>query len=173
VVIGCGPIGVAVIAWARYLGASAIVGSDPVAARRAMARQCGADETVDPINGDVVSTCREVFGTRPDLIVDCAGGRIPDAMRLVRTGGRIVVAAYSGAPVGIDIPRALQKEITMVFPSWYQPAEWIMTIEALAADALSVRTMVTHRIALSDMPVMFEALKRPTDQAKVLIDFEM
>ncbi|MGD9794219.1 MAG: zinc-binding dehydrogenase [Acidimicrobiia bacterium] len=173
VVIGCGPIGLAVIAWARHLGAAAIVGSDPVESRRNRAHQCGADVTVDPINGDLVSTCRDTFGTRPDLIVDCAGGRLGEAMRLVRTGGRIVTAAYAGAPVGIDIPRALQKEITMVFPSWYQPAEWAMTIEALAADELPIRGMVTHRVALGDVPEMFEALKHPTDQAKVLIDFEM
>jgi len=47
-VIGCGPIGLAVIAGLKLRGASPIIASDFSAARRALALRMGADVVVDP-----------------------------------------------------------------------------------------------------------------------------
>ncbi|TDD61676.1 alcohol dehydrogenase [Kribbella antibiotica] len=48
VVLGCGPVGLAVIAALKARGIGTIVASDYSAARRALARGCGADVVVDP-----------------------------------------------------------------------------------------------------------------------------
>jgi threonine dehydrogenase-like Zn-dependent dehydrogenase len=48
VVIGCGPIGLAVILCLKARGVHAVVASDFSPARRALARRCGADVVVDP-----------------------------------------------------------------------------------------------------------------------------
>ncbi|MEI7913896.1 MAG: zinc-binding dehydrogenase [Mycobacteriaceae bacterium] len=48
IVIGCGPVGLAVICQLKALGVSTIVASDLSAARRDLARRCGADVVVDP-----------------------------------------------------------------------------------------------------------------------------
>lgn len=48
VVIGCGPIGLAVICMLKTRGVRTIVASDPSPGRRALAQACGADVTVDP-----------------------------------------------------------------------------------------------------------------------------
>jgi threonine dehydrogenase-like Zn-dependent dehydrogenase len=48
VVIGCGPIGLAVICLLKARGVHTIVASDFSAARRQLATACGADVTVDP-----------------------------------------------------------------------------------------------------------------------------
>jgi threonine dehydrogenase-like Zn-dependent dehydrogenase len=48
VVIGCGPIGLAVILCLKARGVRSVVASDPSAARRALAERCGADAVVDP-----------------------------------------------------------------------------------------------------------------------------
>jgi threonine dehydrogenase-like Zn-dependent dehydrogenase len=48
VVIGCGPIGLAVICMLKARGVRTIVASDFSAARRSLATRCGADVTVDP-----------------------------------------------------------------------------------------------------------------------------
>ena len=47
-VLGAGPIGLGVTAWAHRLGATHVVVSDPSAERRALAAALGADHTVDP-----------------------------------------------------------------------------------------------------------------------------
>src|SRR5690606_4231147 len=52
-VIGAGPVGLAVALWSRQLGAGEVVVSDPVARRRALAEQVGASATIDPTAEDV------------------------------------------------------------------------------------------------------------------------
>ncbi|MET9257699.1 zinc-binding dehydrogenase [Streptomyces sp. NPDC003717] len=51
VVLGCGPVGLAVIAVLKARGVATVVASDYSAARRALAERCGADVTVDPATG--------------------------------------------------------------------------------------------------------------------------
>lgn len=48
VVIGCGPVGLAVIAMLRARGVGTIIASDFSPGRRALASRCGADVVVDP-----------------------------------------------------------------------------------------------------------------------------
>jgi threonine dehydrogenase-like Zn-dependent dehydrogenase len=48
IVIGCGPIGLAVILALKAKGVRTVVASDLAAGRRALARACGADVVVDP-----------------------------------------------------------------------------------------------------------------------------
>lgn len=48
VVIGCGPVGLAVICHLKALGVATIIASDFSPARRALAARCGADVVVDP-----------------------------------------------------------------------------------------------------------------------------
>jgi len=48
IVIGCGPVGLAVIAVLKARGVKTIVASDPSAGRRALATACGAEVAVDP-----------------------------------------------------------------------------------------------------------------------------
>ena len=48
VVIGCGPVGLAVILQLKAMGVGKVVASDLSAARRALALRCGADVVVDP-----------------------------------------------------------------------------------------------------------------------------
>jgi hypothetical protein len=48
IVVGCGPVGLAVICHLKALGVRTIVASDFSAGRRALAGRCGADVVVDP-----------------------------------------------------------------------------------------------------------------------------
>jgi len=51
IVIGCGPIGLAVICMLKAQGVRRVIASDFSAARRALASRCGADVVVDPAAG--------------------------------------------------------------------------------------------------------------------------
>ena len=50
IVIGCGPVGLAVIAVLTARGVATIIASDPSAGRRERARRCGAHVVIDPTN---------------------------------------------------------------------------------------------------------------------------
>ena len=51
IVIGCGPVGLAVICLLKAKGVECVAASDFSAGRRALAKQCGADVVIDPREG--------------------------------------------------------------------------------------------------------------------------
>jgi len=59
IVIGCGPIGLAVICLLKTRGAEPVIASDPSPGRRALAARCGADVVVDP-------TIESPYASAPD-----------------------------------------------------------------------------------------------------------
>lgn len=56
VVIGCGPVGLAVVAMLKASAVSTVVASDFAAGRRDLARACGADVVVDPAGASPYSS---------------------------------------------------------------------------------------------------------------------
>ncbi|HEY3881965.1 MAG TPA: zinc-binding dehydrogenase [Trebonia sp.] len=81
IVIGCGPVGLAVICMLKAQGAATVVASDFSAGRRQLARVCGADIVVDPRE----QTPYEALGKRGFLTSLPAGvGRQIAAMEKLR-----------------------------------------------------------------------------------------
>lgn len=67
IVLGCGPVGLAVIAVLKARGVGMIVASDPSAGRRQLALRCGAHVVVDPIEQSPFDAAagHGEFGTMP------------------------------------------------------------------------------------------------------------
>jgi threonine dehydrogenase-like Zn-dependent dehydrogenase len=66
IVIGCGPVGLALICLLKARGVGTVVASDFSAGRRALAARCGADVLVDPAQTSPYANW-EAFGFIPDL----------------------------------------------------------------------------------------------------------
>ncbi|MDE2464140.1 MAG: alcohol dehydrogenase catalytic domain-containing protein, partial [Alphaproteobacteria bacterium] len=71
-VVGAGPVGLAVILWARFLGIRHVIVSERTTARRAMAARFGASDAInpdEPLSGQV----ERLAGRGPDVIFECVG----------------------------------------------------------------------------------------------------
>jgi (R,R)-butanediol dehydrogenase / meso-butanediol dehydrogenase / diacetyl reductase len=170
-VLGAGPIGLATTAWARSLGASSIAVSDPVPARRELARRLGADAVLDPGAGELAGPCTAALGDAPDLVMECTGrpGLVGQAMELVAVNGRVGVV---GACMARDtyVPwNGLHKELDVRFALYYDRVDFSDTIDALASGRLAVDGLVTDVIALEDLPAVFAALAANADGGKVVV----
>ena len=84
IVIGCGPVGLAVIAVLKARGVATVVASDFSTGRRELARQCGADVVIDPAEGSPYASWKEYgfFMDVPGLLQFALGtrerlGRLP------------------------------------------------------------------------------------------------
>ncbi|GAA0981836.1 D-arabitol-phosphate dehydrogenase [Nocardioides aquaticus] len=105
VVLGCGPVGLAVVCHLKARGVRRVVASDPSAARRALALRCGADTVVDPREEspyDAASTRRTVR-TAPQLLELAVGSmdrlrRVPGWVHLYRAA-ELAGAADAPRPV--------------------------------------------------------------------------
>ena len=93
-VLGGGPIGLAVIQVLLARGASKVIMSEVAAKRQQFASQFGAHHVIDPRQYDIVSMSRELCGgdNGPDIVFDCAGvpQSLESACKAVKSRGTVV-----------------------------------------------------------------------------------
>jgi threonine dehydrogenase-like Zn-dependent dehydrogenase len=83
VVIGCGPIGLAVISMLKASGVRTVIASDFSPGRRALAKACGADVVVDPATESPYSSMdQHGYHTRAASLFDLAVGSMEKLTRL-------------------------------------------------------------------------------------------
>lgn len=169
-VIGGGPVGLAVLLWLKKLGAGTVALSDPLAARRAGARQHGADVVLDPAAGDLAGQLAEAAVAAPSLVLECVGlpGLVDQASGVATVDGRVVVIGVCMADDQYFPYTAMAKELDWRFAFYYCRADVDATVAAIA-DGLDVAPLITGEVGLDDVPGRFEALKTGTDDTKVLI----
>ncbi|MDT5265063.1 MAG: hypothetical protein QOI90_1689 [Mycobacterium sp.] len=83
IVVGCGPIGLAVICHLKALGVHTIVASDFSPARRALATRCGADVVVDPaVDSPYAAVSSKGFVTDAPALYELGVGSMEKLRRL-------------------------------------------------------------------------------------------
>lgn len=170
-VLGAGPIGLAVAFWARQLGAERVVVQDVTEWQRTRALELGADAFIaDP--ADPVAASDAAFkGSKPDIVFECVGipGLIAQAVQQVRNRGTILLLGLCTRPDTIDSFAMLSKEVRLVTSAFFTRSDFEEALDALGAGAAEPRLLVTSTIGLNEVPAMFETLKQRTHQCKVLI----
>jgi (R,R)-butanediol dehydrogenase / meso-butanediol dehydrogenase / diacetyl reductase len=170
-VLGAGPIGLAVTAWARALGAGSVVVSDPNARRRELAVALGADAVIDPTAEDIGPACRRALGGRPPIVLECTGkvGLIDQAMTLADTEGRIgVVGACMSSDAFLPFT-ALRKELDVRFAVYYDRQDFVDTLRGLDDGSLVVEGLVTDVIGLDALPDVFAQMLAGAGTGKVVV----
>jgi (R,R)-butanediol dehydrogenase / meso-butanediol dehydrogenase / diacetyl reductase len=170
-VLGAGPIGLAVTAWARALGAGPALVSDPVAGRRALAEALGAEAVVDPTADDVAAACRRALGTEAPVVIECSGkpGLIKQAMKVASVDGRVGVIGACMTPETVVPFTGLQKELDVRFAIYYDRRDFVDTLRALDDGSLVVDGLVTNVIGLDALPDTFSMLLAGSDTGKVVV----
>ena len=161
VVIGPGPVGLLAAAAARAAGAGRVVVVGTRASRLAIAGRFGADAVVDSsATDDLRSAVRETLdGALPDVVIEIAGvvAAQQDAVRLVRRGGRVVLAGACGAsqPVTFLADEDLLTREVDILPSFLSAGGFVPAIAQLARGEFPFADLVTHRFGLGDVEAAF------------------
>ncbi|MCW2392755.1 (R,R)-butanediol dehydrogenase/meso-butanediol dehydrogenase/diacetyl reductase [Sphingobium sp. B1D7B] len=169
-VLGAGPIGLAVAFWAKRLGAAKVAVQDISTAQQQRAHEMGADVfVVDPQNP--VESAVQGLGGMADIVFECVGvpGLIAQAVDQVRPRGTILLLGLCTKPDTFNSFAMLGKEVRLVTSAFFTVQEYEAALAALEQGAIAPRLMVTSTIALADTPTVFEALKQRGEQCKVLI----
>jgi (R,R)-butanediol dehydrogenase/meso-butanediol dehydrogenase/diacetyl reductase len=171
-IIGGGPVGMAVTLWARHFGAREIIVSDPVAARRDQCGLLGATGGIDPTKTESVrDSFKGAIGSLADVVFECVGvpGMVQASIDCAEVHGKVVIVGVCSKPDPFVPIVALMKELTMHFVVYYRSADYRYTIDMLHSRRIDALPMVSDRIDLDAFPAAFEALKHPTTQCKVLV----
>lgn len=164
-VLGCGPIGIAIIAALRARGVETIVASDFSPKRRELATAMGAHQTVDPAQGSPFDT------VKAPVVFEAIGvpGIIDDVIRRARPGTRLVVAGVCMEPDTMHPFFAIAKEINVQFCLAYSPDEFAGSLRALAEGDIDVAPVITGEVGLDGVGAAFDDLADPERHCKILV----
>ena len=173
-IMGAGPIGLTVALWARFFGARDIVVSELTETRAGLARKMGATQVIQPdvsAGGDrLLEQFSDLTGTAPDVIFECVGapGLLQQCIEIAPYGGKIIPVGVCEQPDSIMPFLGLIKELSVQFAIAYTKDDFETSIAMLAEKRIDVTPMITDIIGLDDLPGVFEALRSPDHQCKVL-----
>lgn len=164
-VIGCGPIGIAIIAALRYRGVENIVASDFSSLRRELAARVGAHLTVDPAAGS------PFHQSRPAVVFEAVGapGILDDVLRRAPAGARVVVAGVCMQPDTVHPFFASAKQISLHFVFGYSPDEFAESLRAIADGDIDVAPMITGEVGLDGVAGAFSELADPDRHCKIMV----
>ena len=164
-VIGCGPIGLSIIAALRRQGIEHIAASDFSPKRRELAATMGAHQVVDPGQGSPFDD------VKPAVVFEAVGvpGIVNDVMRRAPMGTRLVVAGVCMESDPILPLFGIAKEISVQFVNAYDAAEFAESLRAIAEGEVDVAPLITAEVALSGVGAAFDDLANPDTHCKILV----
>lgn len=189
-VVGCGPVGLAVIAGLAIKNMHPIIAADFSPARRALALKMGADIVIDPAETSPYETWRQtatppgydgsryaqMFGIgpklRPAVIFECVGvpGVIQQVMEGAPASARIVVVGVCMETDRVEPFFGIVKQLNVQFVLAYTAQEFSESLHHIAEGRVDVTPLVTGTVGLAGVNEAFAELASPEKHAKVIVD---
>jgi len=186
-VVGCGPVGLAVIGALKAKGHGPVIAADYSPRRRAAAERLGADIVIDPAvenpherwealgvpRSRAAQSMMQMMGNaiaRP-VVFECVGapGVVQALIEAAPAGAQIVVAGVCMESDRIEPSIAITKEIELTFVFGYSPEEFAMTLRQLAEGIIDVSGLVTGTVGLDGVAGAFTDLGDPEAHVKILV----
>ncbi|MGB8420145.1 Threonine dehydrogenase [Burkholderia sp. GAS332] len=189
IVIGCGPIGLAIIAVLKMRGVGPIIAADFSPARRAMAAELGAEIVVDPREIPPYESWRSAAAVsdparvgrqtpmfpgsafRPSVVFECVGA--PGIIQQILAGAapcsRVVVVGLCMEKDSFHPSYAILKEIDLVFCVAFSIEEFVEAFTYIASGELKVGALITGHVGLDGVPDAFTRLGDPEKDVKIVV----
>jgi threonine dehydrogenase-like Zn-dependent dehydrogenase len=188
-VFGLGAFGLLAVQLAGLSGAAWIAGVDPIAGRRKLARELGADAVLNPSAEDAGREIKIAAGRGGvDVAVELSGryAALHEAMRSVRLAGTVVAAGFYTGGTGDDLRLGEEwhhNRLTLVGsmsgwgaphrePGWDRRRLRATALDLLASGRLEVGALVTHRIPFAQAAEAYDLIDRdPEATLRVLLEY--
>ncbi|WP_430461464.1 zinc-binding dehydrogenase [Thalassolituus sp. LLYu03] len=171
-VVGCGPIGLAVIAALKRQGVHDIVAADLHDAKLKTASDMGASNVVNPTRLDEIAVAAGLAGGRRVVIFECVGvhSLIDGFIRRAPAHSTLVITGVHTATSSINYAYATVKEMDIRFSYYYQPEEFAECLQAIADGDIDWRKLLTGRVGIDGASDTFRLLMRPNSHIKIVIE---
>jgi threonine dehydrogenase-like Zn-dependent dehydrogenase len=168
-VVGCGPVGLSVIAALKLKDIRPIVAADFSPKRRELAARLGADMVTDPATEDPYA---KLAAGKRAAIFECVGvpGLIQQTFEKAPRDARIVVVGVCMEPDAIEPMFGIVKELSVQFVLGYTPEEFARSLRLLAEGAVDAPSLITGKVGLDGVKAAFEELGNPERHTKILVE---
>jgi len=172
IVIGCGPVGLAVIAGLRMANVENIVAADFSPLRCTLAEQMGAHVVVDPSERSAFDAWNELGQSTPPAIFECVGvpGILQGIIREAPRFSRVVVVGVSLEEDHFKPMVAIVKELDIRFSFGHSIEEFSQTLHDMAEGKIEAAPLITGHCGLDGVAAAFEDLSKPNRHAKILVE---
>jgi len=159
-VVGAGQIGLFAMQGARVKGAGKLVVLDVREERLALARQLGADVTINPSTVDVTVEMRKVLG-RPDadVVLEAVGTEtaVSLALGLTKLGGQVTLIGNVTPRIQVNLQDIVSREIT-IRGSCAIAGEYQASLDLMAAGRINGKPLISRVMPLAEGQQAFDAL---------------
>lgn len=189
-VIGCGPVGLSVIASLKLKGVHPIVAADFSSRRRQLAEQVGADVVVDPKQKSPYESWAQMAAfknpadapprapwmagpaLRPAVIFECVGvpGMIEGVMSSAPPNARVMVVGVCMERDHIEPMYGINKELNLQFVLGYSADEFTATLHNIAEGKINSDPLITGKVGVEGVAKAFEDLASPEHHAKIIVE---
>ena len=171
VIIGCGPMGSGGILMAKGFGAK-VIAVDTDEKRLEMARELGADYTVNPMKEETAVKVRELTGgLGADAAIVTAGGNIPlnSALDCLRTKGQVALIAESNE-AQIDPSNQFVRTLAELKGCWYfNRGDWEEISGFIVDRNIDLRKISSHTFPISEAEKAFPLFDSGATQKVVFV----
>ncbi len=170
-VIGTGPVGLAVLTALSGTHQGPIIASDLSPGRRHFAQRQGADAALDPSVEDPFAH-QDIKRAKELVIFECVGvpGMLDRLFLDAPQDARIIVVGVCLQADQIRPMIAINKELSLQFVLGYSMEEFDTSLRAIADGRFDVAPMVTSEVGLDDVEATFRSLADPEADAKVIVN---
>ncbi len=170
-IFGAGPIGLGLVLCMKWFGATIIV-SETNDYRRNLAKELGADFSLNPLQGDVVKAIMDLTsGKGVDKAFDCAGGTDSTtnaALHSVKKAGKIALIGQKDTVTIRDYADLIIfRELQITGSCGYNVSEYSKLVSMIRAG-YPLHKLLTHRFSLEQAPEAFKTF-REGNTGKVVI----
>lgn len=172
-VIGAGPIGLAVVQFARVAGARVIV-MDTNSGRLSFCRQhYGIEHTVNAAEAPLEKIRALTDGDLPTVVFDATGNiqSMRASLQYLGQGGRLVFVGLVQDDFSFPDPEFHRRETTLLASRNSTPDDFRRIIALIESGEVDTSPWITHRASLSDVPGRFSGWLEPgAGVIKAMID---
>jgi len=197
-VIGCGPVGLAVIAALKRKKAllpqlGPIIAADFSPKRRDLAVKMGADIVIDPAGTSPYETwgslarlpedkpsgasiVSRLIEAKPSfkqaLFFECVGvpGMIQKMFEGAPRDARVVVVGVCMETDRQEPMLGIFKELNLQYVLAYTPTEFARALHIIAEGQVDAGALITDKVGLDGVKGAFEALANPEQQTKIIVE---
>jgi threonine dehydrogenase-like Zn-dependent dehydrogenase len=189
-VIGCGPVGLAVIAGLKLKGLRPIVAADYSPTRRELAEKLGADIVIDPATTQPFGSWAEharmtseesaarppwqafLPALKPAVIFECVG--VPGVIQQLFEGAprdaRIVVVGVCMESDRNEPMLGIVKELNLQYVLGYTPVEFGYSLRLIADGQVDAASLITAKVGIDGVAKAFDDLGNPEQLTKIIVE---
>ncbi len=174
-VIGAGPIGLAVTQFLSVAGARILVMDISEQRLEFCRRVAPIAGTINPTLGDAAAQIRaQNEGELPTCVMDATGhaASMQGTFELAAHGGRIVFVGLVQAEISFDDPNFHKRELTLMGSRNATADDFARVIGLIEAGQIDTTAWITHRLNLSEVATRFAAMQGTAGLVKAMIEVE-